>query len=384
MPRANSRSSASACSRSSCAAPARDRAGVVAQPAASRSLSESPTSRCCAPSCKSRSIRRRSASAALDDAPATRAPRRAARAPRRRGARSRARGRRSRDRVHELGFVEQRRVVHERGDRRARRHHLRHRPLARLGELHRPAVAVDPAAIVSEPVGDLEPRIAERAGEAITKRRCTSLLEIDDEAGDARPPDPRPSQPSEIAERDEDADDPVDREEGVREVPVRVRLSGEPDDGGRNGQQTAYEEGKREPPPGSGQPDQANGDQAGRRARDAESKCSRGLADQILELQVPWAKETSRVRIEENRRQSSAGNGDPCRHDRRARPARPEAPFRIRQQEPDDQAVGRSASSQPRIQAPSSPRVGSSSATRSGRSPPSGDRACAGRRDRAQ
>ena len=62
MPRASSRSSSSACVSSS---PARSRSGSSGcRRAASRSISASETSRCCAPSCRLRSSRRRSASPA--------------------------------------------------------------------------------------------------------------------------------------------------------------------------------------------------------------------------------------------------------------------------------------------------------------------------------
>ena len=66
-------------------------AAASAREASRPSATESVTSRCCAPSWRLRSIRRRSASAAATIRPARRAPLRAASAPRPPGARSRAR-----------------------------------------------------------------------------------------------------------------------------------------------------------------------------------------------------------------------------------------------------------------------------------------------------
>ena len=150
------------------------------------------TSRCWAPSWRLRSIRRRSASVAATM--------------RARDARTSAScaphlGRqalvlehepcRRSNGLHEGRLIEQRRVVHERGNLLAPHGHERDRPLRALRELQRPAGSVDVAAIV-EAIRDIDGRVAEHPGETLSQARRSVRPQLDDEVGRLRSTQPRP------------------------------------------------------------------------------------------------------------------------------------------------------------------------------------------------
>ena len=168
MPRASSRSSESEWASSSLAVVTSSCADGSSPTRfwSSRSCSAIPTRRCCAPSCRLRSSRRRSASPAATIRSrealisASWAPVSASR----RCVVDRDRGRR-RDRLDQLGIVVERRVVDERAERAAVALDAGHRSLAAGLHHHRRAVGADVAAGVRAPVGDREIGIAERAGE---------------------------------------------------------------------------------------------------------------------------------------------------------------------------------------------------------------------------
>ena len=107
--------------------------------------------------------------------------------------------------LHERRLVEQRRIVNERGDLLASRGHQRDRPIRALRELERPAGGVDVAAVV-EPIRDLERRVAEHAGEALAQAGRALGPQLDDEVGRLRSAQPRPDDPCDDAERDEQRD----------------------------------------------------------------------------------------------------------------------------------------------------------------------------------
>ena len=157
-------------------------------PWASRIVSESATSRCWAPSCRLRSSRRRSA-----------VPASTIRARDARSSSTRARscacsrsfsidepGGRG-DRADQLRVVAQRAVVHDRADGAALALHAGERAggIVLGGQRRRAAVRVDPAALVLQPVDDLQRAVAERVGEqlaqpaAVERRRscrCSSSV----------------------------------------------------------------------------------------------------------------------------------------------------------------------------------------------------------------
>ena len=227
-PRASSRSSsqrrapARRAPRSSCSAARRGRCGCGA--ASSRSSSASATSRCCAPSCRLRSSRRRSASAGLDD------PRRAspaappaARAARPAGARSRARSpAAARDRVEQLGLV-----VAATGRARAPR---RARPSRSISVVARPsprAASVDRAARRRRPScrtraasTRAQRRVAQRARERVAQvGRRRARPQLDEQLADRRARQPGVQQPDQEGDRRE-----PDRRRTSRAGSSRTRL----------------------------------------------------------------------------------------------------------------------------------------------------------------
>ena len=140
----------------------------------------SATSRCWAPSWRSRPSRRRSASPASTS--------RAREAPQRLEPRSQLdlqprvldrQRRRSRRLGHELGRLGQHGGVQERADATALVVDLGHDPVAR--RLDGPALAIDVAAL-GQPVGDLERRIAERTRQGVTYA-ARVVPELLDQAG---------------------------------------------------------------------------------------------------------------------------------------------------------------------------------------------------------
>ena len=166
----------------------------------------SATSRCWAPSWRSRSIRRRSASAASTIRAATRGPPRAEPGPAPPAARSRGRAaprtptastRPGSSRSIAGSYDEDREqlaVALEAGDRRA--------PCRRPRQLDRLAVGPDEPVAGRGRERQLERRVAQRPGERVAQaaeRHATA--ELDGEVRDARPGQPGPHQADEVADR---------------------------------------------------------------------------------------------------------------------------------------------------------------------------------------
>ena len=125
--------------------------------------------------------------------------------------------------LHERRLVEQCRIVNERGDLLASSGHQRDRAIRALRELERPARGVDVAAVV-EAIRNVERRVAERAGEALAQAGRPLRPQLDDEVGRLRSTQPRPDDPCDDAERDEQRDRATDRLERP-ERPRRSRSS---------------------------------------------------------------------------------------------------------------------------------------------------------------
>ena len=174
MPRASSRSSFNASSSSSADRSSRRFASSGSQPTfsrASRRRQRQETSRCCAPSCRSRSRRRRcvrpTSTMRLREvrSSSTFARSSASRCAFFEGQRGSRTGR-----MDELRIVEQGRVVHDRRNALLVVEHLRHAAVASMVERlvdHAP-VRVDVLRRTRQPVGELHRRVAERVG----KRRA--------------------------------------------------------------------------------------------------------------------------------------------------------------------------------------------------------------------
>ena len=90
------------------------------------------------------------------------------------------------DCVHELGILAERGVVDERRDAPALPLDDRRRARATFGrELDGPAVEVDVAVLVREPVGERERRVVQRPGKGLAQpSRRAGLPQLDDEVGD--------------------------------------------------------------------------------------------------------------------------------------------------------------------------------------------------------
>ena len=76
--------------------------------------------------------------------------------------------------LHQRRLIEQRRIVNERRDLFALNGHQCHRPIRALGELERPPVGGDVAAVV-EAIRNVERRVAEYPGEPLAQAGCSSV-----------------------------------------------------------------------------------------------------------------------------------------------------------------------------------------------------------------
>ena len=167
------------------------------------------TRRCCAPSCRLRSMRRRSASAA-----STMRVRDAASSSRR--ARSSASSRSlvapgppPRDGLHQRRVAPDRRVVHQHGDLLALVRDRRHRALGAVGQLDGVAPAVDVPA-VRQRVRHLQRGVAEGPGQRVAQlARRRRRPELDHQRGDVAAREPLPQQAH--GERHRDDGDEADQ-----------------------------------------------------------------------------------------------------------------------------------------------------------------------------
>ena len=162
---------------------------------------DSETSRCWAPSCRSRSIRRRAGVAGGDQ-------------PRARGAQvvvasaqfggqalvlERERRGRAR-RAHQLALLQQCRVMHDRRDRCSVALDLGHRAVsARSRQLHSVPARIDIASRVGQPVGERERVVAQRLGQRVARADPAEPLE--QRADRARPRQARAQQAHQEGER---------------------------------------------------------------------------------------------------------------------------------------------------------------------------------------
>ena len=207
IPRASSRSSASDMA-SSALAPATSCSAAPGSSRMRRWISEScranVTSRCWAPSWRSRSMRRRSVSAAVtrrcagglelgEPRVGLRLQQPVLQCDRRRPA----------DGLDQLGVVVERPVVHERGDRHAVARHPRHRSAGRrLGEFDRRAVDVDESA-VRDGVGDRERRVVQHPRQCRLQVGGMHRGEPAEQVGQTAARQPGPQQAGEERDRHE-------------------------------------------------------------------------------------------------------------------------------------------------------------------------------------
>ena len=106
------------------------------------------------------------------------------------------------DRLDELGVVEQRGVVDERGEPVALVLEHRDGAAGLLGEDELASVGVDVASRLGEPEGELERGVAERARDRVPHlARLPRGAELDHQPGDPRPVHPRPQQTHEERDR---------------------------------------------------------------------------------------------------------------------------------------------------------------------------------------
>ena len=182
------------------------------------SCSASVTSRCWAPSCRLRSIRRRSAS----PAEITRS----------RDARTSARlvlglrmqllilqrdGGRAAHRLNQLRVVVERPVIDQRGDHLTIALDRRHRPVTVGRQGNRPVLGVDKGATARNRVGDHQRRVTQRPGQRGPQLGGVHRPHPPEQLDQAAPRKPGAQEPGEERHRDHDDREGEDPEDGLRQ-----------------------------------------------------------------------------------------------------------------------------------------------------------------------
>ena len=238
--------------------------------------------------------------------------------------------------LHERRLVEQHRIVDERGDLFTLRGDERDRAVWAAGKLERLTGGVDIPAVV-EPIRDIQRRVAEHPGEALTEAGCPFRPKLDYEVGRLPSTQPRPTDPSDDSERNQQSDSATNRLEGWGTLTGRGHPR-QPEDGRRDGERGAHEQWRLRASRGPLKEEQPRYDEheyreGHRQPEDSLHPCDHvghGLPRSKREHVPRVGEQEGSDELTSERRRVPAGDHDPSG-------TRPGTPVRIRQHKLDEE-----------------------------------------------